>query len=396
MFKPLHLFTLAALVCAGCFSAEDFDICDRDEECGSIHYRCVDHMCERKLDAAIDDGLRLDTGINLRDSSVQEPDADIGGAVILRGEQGGMNNYSGRDVILENVTVTPGNYFAVNAMNIEIRGVLNADGAGYSGGGGGGGGAAQGNYQGGKGGEPHHKSKGGLLTDAQAGIDGNSSVPNTGGNGGKGGNGGGSDGVCGGGAYFDETFNNGQNGSDACSQVHECNISPYTRTYGNGGGGGSGGKGSTCAGTGGGAGGSGGGLVILVASNKMVFADGAKIFARGLPGSAIIDTNECYNGNGLDGITDPNDRVKGTPNSRGGKGGAGAGGYVRVLAQSFEYDERSLIDVSDGNGTKEQGGQIWVATPLNEPIPGTSDLHLRGQKRQCRTADEFAGIQSRD
>ena len=170
------------LLCAvsglsSCFVADDFRDCDDDEQCGSNRL-CVDHVCTFVEGRNPDDGVGAD-----------------GGAletIVLDGQRLGTQNFPDARVILEGVTVPPGQILAVHATIIEVRGPVNADGAGKPGGGGGGAGA---------GGHSALRSafgEGGRG--AEQGDNGRGTTTTVGGSGGEGGRGGGSSGGGGGSA----------------------------------------------------------------------------------------------------------------------------------------------------------------------------------------------------
>jgi len=282
---------------------------------------------------------------------------------------GGTIDVSGDFIVNSGVTVTvpQGCPLVVNATNIIINGVINANGAGRTGGNGGSGGNAYANcgnesnnsYTGGLGNgggaAPGGGGAGGVGTNGTSGngrsrecggffCSGNSDGHFGGGGGGGGGKGGsyGGAGGTGGGGAAGAFFNNGDNPS-ASSGGAGGSVGAVQGTdtgteidMGFGGGGAGGGGGSRFTGGTGGSGGAGGGSVSLIASNALTMA--GTINANGSNGgnggngsNNSSNNNNCSTGACGDCSVCSDATYVATGGAGGGAGG-GSGGGIKLQA----------------------------------------------------------------
>lgn len=258
---------------------------------------------------------------------------------------GDFNINSSANVTIKPVDGTSCGSLRVEAENVNIKGTLDATGAGLpggGGGGGGGGGAQESKADAGAGGDGCYKGSNGEKGNTDgAGEDWRSGYGGTGGDGcgpnkGTGGSGGGevenSDGA------------NGSNGNDG--YYGDFNQTNYNLNLGSGGGGGGGASGGSNngnenAGGGGGAGaagGSGGGTIEIYSNNKIIL-DG-KILSKGSLGE--------NGGNG-------NDPSSCSNNEKAGTGGSGGSGYVIGSGAGGSGGDPCSGSTGDG-GTGGKGG----------------------------------------
>ncbi len=359
----------SAVVVASCFSADDFSHCEDDEQCGRARL-CVDNTCV------------FPGGNNGGGDSGVDPPGDVGGTeleeIVLDGERLGTQDFPDAKVILEGVTVPPGEILAVHATVVVVRGPINADGAGDPGGGGGGGG--------GGGHDSVNSAVGEGGRGAEEGRDGRRAARNVGGAGGGGGKGGGG---AGGGGGAQGTFDalDGRPGDPGMFRV-DCDDTTLIRkgSGGGGGGGGAGGPGNMdCGGGGGGgggggAGGRGGGVIVLTADLRVEVE--SVISAKGQPGEEATGADAdggvpCPCGDACDASRHGKGGAGGNAGDRnsgpgagggegeaagggGGRGGAGSGGMVRLEAPEIVFGSAARIDVNGGDGAAN-GGLVRLA-----------------------------------
>jgi hypothetical protein len=265
------------------------------------------------------------------------------------------------------VTVPQGCPLVVNATNIIINGVINANGAGRSGGNGGSGGNAYANcgndndnsYSGGLGAgggaAPGGLGAGGVGTNGTNGngrsrkcggflCSGNSDGHFGGGGGGGGGKGGsyGGAGGTGGGGAAGAFFNNGDNpsqssgGAGGTTGAAQGTDTGTEIDMGFGGGGAGGGGGSRFTGGTGGSGGAGGGSVSLIASNALtvagaINANGSNGGNGGNGSNNSSNNNNCSTGACGDCSVCSDATYVATGGAGGGAGG-GSGGGIKLQA----------------------------------------------------------------
>jgi hypothetical protein len=376
-----------ALGLGACFSGADFTDCPQGDECGTYH-TCVVGTCVPNFELENDTGSTADarpdqsTATDLGDDGLDI--LDLQGQVLFEDIDA-----RGKRVLLGDNRVT-NEHLVINAAIIEVRGPIDADGAGKPGGGGGGGGA------GGLLGDNPAGGGGGLNADAGQGTAGH-----PGGRGGVGGSG------LGEGAGQGGTPGTGDrpDGGDATPAIY-LNGSPCADLNyfkpGNGGGGGGGGRGSNgrdddtnpvCqisggGGGGGGAGGPGGGAFALEATEKIII--GATISARGLPAPDAAHApvhrggTSCSAGpaaqcpmqtcsdrttRGGTGSDDTLPGIKGAPDAgNGGHGSAGSGGTVRLFAPDIVLNDGARFDVTGGANNP---GAVMVLGTLDGISPNS-------------------------
>ena len=398
--ETLIAVLLSGWFVAGCYSADNFDECTKDEHCGAFGL-CTGGTCD--IVGSLPDAR---VGPGSADASTgHPPDTGNSERIILQGPKGDdPERHDGKTVVIRNVQVSgiPA-IWSVTARVIIVEGKIDADGAGYPGGGGGGGGSAgsaRGLVSPGVGGD----------SDAESGQDGRPNQSDVAGGGGNGGNGSGDGAGVGGRGGSPESV--GGHGDDGRHQPHEagddvCGGPPVsTARPGSGGGGGGGGGGANGTGCGigagaggGGAGAPGGGAIFLLATERIEFH--GELTARGLAAASMPPDDatghpacDCgapceadmasTNGQGGAGVSSDMggttgamsgvQMANGRPAGIGGNGGGGGGGGVTLRAPEIVWGPTARVDLQGSAGMANAGVlRIQSAQP---GVPPSEAAHV--------------------
>jgi hypothetical protein len=285
-------------------------------------------------------------------------------------------------------------FVKIHAVDIDIKGTLDAIGAGYGGGGGGGGGAGANGGAAGSGGAGTIGGGNGLdggITSSSGGVGGKGGMggglfPGSGGNGGS---------TTSTRCAIGGSGNTGGAGKYCSSTTSSCSSTTKTIDIGSGGGGAGGGAGGNnyCGhnnfpgggGGGGGSGGSGGGSIYLSATNLLQIS--GNIYAKGTKagnGGAGLNGNRdagryTGGGNGGNGGSAGSsgtssggpggDGDAGSNGGSGGSGGAGSGGGLLLDSPTIIFS--GLIDLRDGSNTVTYGGMLKIFGDSSPENTGT-------------------------
>lgn len=310
-------------------------------------------------------------------------------------------------------------FLEIEASEILVQGIIDANGKGELGGSGGAGGAfSNGSGNAGKGGIAgstgagtgggnggYSGGDGGFITQICGGLfcDGNRDGLNAGG-GGAGGGGGGSYGGIGGiGGWggFGTGFTGatgGQYGNGALASSLYGNITDHDITYGSGGGGAGGGGGGWNYGTVGGVGGNGGGMVSLFATDTLTLTISARIYCNGTNGNAggngggesTDNTYDCSS-SGYDACTICSESVYDAAGGAGGGSGGGSGGGIRIKSPGVvKLKSGALLQTNGGNGGLKGYPNSSVGTCFDDAAPGGGGSGGRVKViTTCNPANEF-------